>query len=133
MTASVIIYPIVCILAVMTVVHGLDVARLQMLSESIVKCSEELGGSPTAPTAEIIVCAGEKDGKVFNANGEYMKDAAIKAFEDFVSDADRLKKAQGMYAQCHDNGVQSGSTGREQSLKIAGCSLAILPLLDAPQ
>ncbi|XP_014486341.1 PREDICTED: uncharacterized protein LOC106750479 [Dinoponera quadriceps] len=104
-----------------------------MLSENLVKCTEEWGGSPTAPTAEAIVCAGEKDGKIFNANGEYTKDVTVRALEDFISDTDKLEKAREMYVYCHDKAVHSGSTGREQTLKIAKCSLAILPLLDAPQ
>lgn len=41
---------------------------------------------------------------MLNANGEYIKEAALQRIEDLISDAGRLEQARGMYIKCYDEG-----------------------------
>ncbi|XP_014486970.1 PREDICTED: uncharacterized protein LOC106750875 isoform X2 [Dinoponera quadriceps] len=121
---------ILSVLSVTTAVYGLNKARLRMFNDNIAKCKEEIGGTATELTVEPVICAIEKDGKILNSKGEYIKDATMQVLEDGISNANTLEKAQGMFTKCYDDGVQSGSTGWEQTIKIGNCSMPILSLFD---
>ncbi|XP_014481721.1 PREDICTED: uncharacterized protein LOC106748050 [Dinoponera quadriceps] len=101
-----------------------------MFYDNIAKCREELGDTATELMVGTIICALEKDGQIFNSNGEYIKDASMQALEDSMSDANTLEKVQGMFTKCYDDAVQSGSTGREQTMKISNCVLPFVSLFD---
>ncbi|XP_014487551.1 PREDICTED: uncharacterized protein LOC106751227 [Dinoponera quadriceps] len=127
-----IMYHIICILAVTTTVYSLDSVRLRKFSDDLMKCSEKLGASTTSLTAEVLVCAVEKDGKLLDDNGEYIRDAAVQDLEDFISDLSVLKRAREMLTKCFNDGDQSGFTGREQTMKIATCFVPMVLFFNKP-
>ncbi|XP_014487236.1 PREDICTED: uncharacterized protein LOC106751012 isoform X2 [Dinoponera quadriceps] len=113
--------------------YSLDPVRLRKFSDNLVKCSEELGTSTTSLSAEALLCAMGRDGKLLDDNGEYIRDAVVQDLKDVISDPSTLKRAQEMLTKCFDDD-QSGSIGRERTIKIAiKCIIPILPLFDKPQ
>ncbi|XP_014487733.1 PREDICTED: uncharacterized protein LOC106751370, partial [Dinoponera quadriceps] len=115
-----------------TVTYGYNPERHHKFLASLDICGKKYDGSKGSPTVESLVCAGIKDGGVFNKRGEYMKEAVIQGLIDTISDPSRLEKGIEIYKKCHDEGVQSGAKGIEQTLVISKCGLSIMPLLDKP-
>ncbi|EFN77140.1 hypothetical protein EAI_07003 [Harpegnathos saltator] len=54
----------------------------------------------------------------------------LNAYKDGISDTNRLLQATTKFNKCYDEGLQSGNTGKEQTLKIIMCSADTLDLLD---
>ncbi|XP_014472234.1 PREDICTED: uncharacterized protein LOC106743171 [Dinoponera quadriceps] len=123
-------YHIMCILAVTTMVYSLDPVRLRKFSDNLLKCNEKLGASTSSLSAEALLCAMDRNGKLLDDNGEYIRDAAVQGMEDAISDPSTLKKAQEMLNKCFDDADQSGSTGRERTIKIATCHVPIVSSFD---
>ncbi|XP_014486657.1 PREDICTED: uncharacterized protein LOC106750671 [Dinoponera quadriceps] len=123
-------YQIMCILAVTMMAYSLDPVRLRKFNENLMKCSEKLGASTTSLSAEALVCALDRDGKLLDDNGEYIRDAVVQSMEDAISDPSTVKKARETLNKCFDDADQSGTTGREQTIKIATCHLPLVSSFD---
>ncbi|XP_032689853.1 venom allergen 2-like isoform X2 [Odontomachus brunneus] len=121
---------IVTVLSVITIVYGINQTRLKKYHMNFAKCLEEKGGTAEKPSPEAVVCLVVKDGDILNANGEYTREKAMKGIEDAISDPSTIQKAKAMYNKCHDEAEQSGVTGYEQTIKIAGCSSPVLAFFD---
>ncbi|XP_014480089.1 PREDICTED: uncharacterized protein LOC106747250 [Dinoponera quadriceps] len=118
------------VLAVMTVVNGLNVEKLRNFYQQYAKCDEELGGTSVELHPEKIHCALVKLGKIVKANGEFDKEETLKSIEETITDANKLKQAKMLFHKCYNETIQGGSTGKEQTMKIVTCASAIVDLLD---
>ncbi|XP_014480092.1 PREDICTED: uncharacterized protein LOC106747251 isoform X2 [Dinoponera quadriceps] len=79
---------------------------------------------------EKIHCALVKFGNIVKANGELDEVESWKLFEDTISDANKLEQAKMLFYKCYNETIQSGSTGKEQAMKIITCASPNLDLLD---
>ncbi|XP_011135574.2 uncharacterized protein LOC105180923 [Harpegnathos saltator] len=119
---------IVSVLIVMT--NGLNTERLRKFYQNLAKCNEELGEPMSEHFPEKLYCAAERDGQVLNSKGEMIQQEMLKAYEDGISDTNRLQQAKTKFNKCYDEGLQSGNTGKEQTLKIIMCGADTVDLLD---
>ncbi|XP_014486947.1 PREDICTED: uncharacterized protein LOC106750853 [Dinoponera quadriceps] len=121
---------IIGVLAVKTVaVYGFKAEIVQKYNEDTKKCTEEIGGSLTEYRPDILYCVTVRDGEVLNDKYEYKKEKTLERLGDLISDSDKLKQARMIYSKCYDNVVQTGITGKQQTLKIITCLEPMMPLL----
>ncbi|XP_025153841.1 uncharacterized protein LOC109503743 [Harpegnathos saltator] len=119
---------IVSVLTVMT--NGFNIERLRKFRQNLAKCNEEFGGPISEHIAENVYCAAKSDGQVLDSKGEIIQQKVLKAYEEGISDTNRLQQATTKFNKCYDEGLQSGNTGKEQTLKIFMCSADTLDLFD---
>uniref|UniRef100_A0A348G5X5 Venom allergen 2 n=1 Tax=Odontomachus monticola TaxID=613454 RepID=A0A348G5X5_ODOMO len=121
---------LVGVLAITTVGYGLNIDRLRKYNSNFKKCSEELGESISEPSAKTVRCALARDGQIFDTNGKYIKENALQALEDTISDEGKLNQAKTIFNKCYNDALKGGSTVDKQTMEIVECTLAIASLLD---
>ncbi|XP_032689857.1 uncharacterized protein LOC116853091 [Odontomachus brunneus] len=112
---------IVTVLSIMAIIYAKKPVNLETFSSNFRKCFKEKNGTFKNRVAEAIVCAENKDGNVLNANGEFIRENALKQLENNISDPNKLQTMKAIYNKCHDKADRSRVTGHEQAIKIVNC------------
>ncbi|XP_025153839.1 uncharacterized protein LOC112588367 [Harpegnathos saltator] len=123
---------VVGILAITAVVYGFDPKRLQKFRNNFENCTTKYQHLSTTdnPTVPVLNCMLIEDGRIFDANGEFMKEEVLKAIEDVIPDANKMGQALTMYNNCYDRVIREGGTDEKQKMKIITCIVLVMPFIE---